>query len=117
MVLKYELLPVPSTQPYILAAASVSLQVDHDPLLVHRSQVGDVHGCYDQLVELLRKVQYKPRHDNLILVGDLVNKGPKSQQASTHSIYSRRVAHTRNHVVAAGQALFWTCPIHLAGTH
>jgi predicted phosphodiesterase len=43
-------------------------------------QVGDIHGCYDALLELLRKVQYQPRHDNLILVGDLVNKGPKSQQ-------------------------------------
>jgi len=39
-----------------------------------------VHGCYDALLELLSKVQYKPRHDNLILVGDLVDKGPKSQQ-------------------------------------
>jgi hypothetical protein len=52
-------------------------------LLLHPLQVGDVHGCYDQLVELLQKVQYKPRHDNLILVGDLVNKGPKSQQVSS----------------------------------
>ena len=41
-----------------------------------------MHGCYDTLVALLQKVEYRPRHDNLILVGDLVNKGPKSQQVS-----------------------------------
>jgi predicted phosphodiesterase len=42
--------------------------------------VGDIHGCYRELMELLQKVGYAPRHDNLILVGDLVNKGPHSQQ-------------------------------------
>jgi Icc-related predicted phosphoesterase len=43
-------------------------------------QVGDVHGCYDALLNLLETVQYTPRVDNLILVGDLVDKGPKSRE-------------------------------------
>jgi hypothetical protein len=42
--------------------------------------VGDVHGCYDELQQLLQQVQLRHGHDNLIFVGDLVNKGPKSQQ-------------------------------------
>lgn len=46
----------------------------------HIPQVGDVHGCYDALLALLHRVKYQPRHDNLLLVGDLVGKGPKSQQ-------------------------------------
>lgn len=53
---------------------------DADLSLLCSWQVGDIHGCYDTLLELLRKLEYRPRHDNLILVGDLVNKGPKSQQ-------------------------------------
>jgi hypothetical protein len=35
---------------------------------------GDVHGCYDELVALLDKVKYDRGTDNLVLVGDLVNK-------------------------------------------
>lgn len=67
-----------------VCCGSTQAPLHSDPCIVFAPlQVGDVHGCYDQLVELLQKVQYKPRHDNLILVGDLVNKGPKSQQVSS----------------------------------
>jgi diadenosine tetraphosphatase ApaH/serine/threonine PP2A family protein phosphatase len=40
--------------------------------------VGDVHGCVDELKELIAKLQINPREDHLIFVGDLVNKGPFS---------------------------------------
>jgi hypothetical protein len=53
-----------------------------------RLQVGDVHGCYDALLDLLEKVQYTPRVDNLILVGDLVDKGPKSQEVGVCTNWS-----------------------------
>lgn len=37
--------------------------------------VGDIHGCYDELVELLRRVS--PRADDAVVsVGDMVTKGP-----------------------------------------
>jgi diadenosine tetraphosphatase ApaH/serine/threonine PP2A family protein phosphatase len=40
--------------------------------------VGDIHGCYEELVELLNKVNYDPLGDRLILVGDVINKGPET---------------------------------------
>jgi predicted MPP superfamily phosphohydrolase len=40
--------------------------------------VGDVHGCFDELCELLDQVKFQQGVDTLILAGDLVNKGPKS---------------------------------------
>jgi bis(5'-nucleosyl)-tetraphosphatase (symmetrical) len=38
--------------------------------------VGDVHGCIDEFNELLKKLQYDPKTDRLILLGDLVDRGP-----------------------------------------
>lgn len=37
--------------------------------------VGDIHGCFDELVELLAKVALRP-DDLLVSVGDLVDRGP-----------------------------------------
>ena len=37
--------------------------------------VGDVHGCLEELDELLRKCEYR-RGDRVVLVGDLVDRGP-----------------------------------------
>lgn len=40
--------------------------------------IGDVHGCLAELENLLKKVDYRPQKDQLIFVGDLINKGPHS---------------------------------------
>eukprot|EP01035_Chromulina_nebulosa_P024497 gene24497-31899_t len=39
--------------------------------------ISDVHGCIDDLCALLRKVNYRPG-DLIVLLGDLVAKGPSS---------------------------------------
>ncbi|WP_301151238.1 symmetrical bis(5'-nucleosyl)-tetraphosphatase [Metapseudomonas otitidis] len=40
--------------------------------------VGDLQGCLDPLKCLLDRVAFDPARDHLWLVGDLVNRGPKS---------------------------------------
>lgn len=40
--------------------------------------IGDVHGCFEELVELLDACDYDVKEDKLIFVGDLINKGPES---------------------------------------
>lgn len=38
--------------------------------------VGDVHGCLDELDELVRQVSYVQGKDELIFLGDLMDRGP-----------------------------------------
>ncbi len=40
--------------------------------------IGDVHGVFNELSELLEIIEYQPLRDHLIFVGDLVAKGPES---------------------------------------
>lgn len=41
--------------------------------------VGDIHGCYDELKELLEKVEVG-ENDRVVAVGDLITKGPKNRE-------------------------------------
>tara|TARA_B100000287_G_scaffold435489_1_gene504060 strand:+ start:6883 stop:7686 length:804 start_codon:yes stop_codon:yes gene_type:complete len=40
--------------------------------------IGDVHGCFQQFTNLLKKINYNKDKDKIILTGDLVNRGPES---------------------------------------
>jgi protein phosphatase len=59
-----------------------NLKREHGPFDI----IGDVHGCFDELVELLGKLGYTeqpggawkhPERRKLVFVGDLVDRGPK----------------------------------------
>lgn len=41
--------------------------------------IGDVHGCYDELMDLLAVAKAKEKDTLKLFVGDLVNKGPRSE--------------------------------------
>ncbi len=58
--------------------------------------VGDVHGCVNELKELIRRVEYHPG-DLLVFLGDLVCKGPHSNAVVTLARELGAVAVRGNH--------------------
>ena len=71
--------------------------------------IGDVQGCYDQLMRLLERAGYDERRDMLWFVGDLVNRGAQSAQTLRFArrLGARQVSVLGNHdltllTVAAG---------------
>lgn len=68
--------------------------------------VGDVHGCLDELQALLARVGYDGAVDQLVLVGDLVNKGPKSPEVVRFVRESGALCVRGNHDDAALSAFY-----------
>lgn len=65
----------------------------HERLLL----IGDVHGMYKELHQLLDKVSYKPNKDKIVFLGDMITKGPDSLKvldfAIEHNAYCVRGNH------------------------
>ncbi|MFC3801438.1 metallophosphoesterase family protein [Cohnella sp. GCM10012308] len=43
--------------------------------------ISDIHGCAEQLKRLLARCGFDPHRDQLVLLGDYVDRGPRSRQA------------------------------------
>lgn len=64
--------------------------------------IGDVHGCADELQALLNACEYNAdAGDQVVLIGDLVNKGPSSAQVVHFAMTNGFHAVLGNHDVKA----------------
>lgn len=48
--------------------------------------VGDIHGCLDKLERLLAKIDPDPMRDQLIFLGDYIDRGPSSYEVVAYLI-------------------------------
>lgn len=58
--------------------------------------IGDIHGCYQEFAELLDRVALG-KDDQLILLGDLVNRGPDSNKVIDLARANRAISLLGNH--------------------
>ena len=58
--------------------------------------IGDIHGCHEEFAELLRRLKLT-RADRLILLGDLINRGPDSRAVIDLARAHRAIALLGNH--------------------
>eukprot|EP01033_Poteriospumella_lacustris_P008777 gene8777-6314_t len=58
--------------------------------------IGDVHGCIEELIDLLRAVELRPG-DAVVFLGDLVTKGPQSERVIRLAMDIGAVAVRGNH--------------------
>lgn len=58
--------------------------------------IGDIHGCYQEFAELLERVALQ-KDDQLILLGDLVNRGPDSNKVIEMAKAYRAISLLGNH--------------------
>lgn len=72
----------PEKSPYGLPLPKVKHQTLTEEQLQGRKLmiIGDIHGCYDELVLLLDKCNGRDPDTLVLCVGDIVNKGPGSLQ-------------------------------------
>jgi hypothetical protein len=62
--------------------------------------IGDIHGCFDELCELLDAIDWSPQSHVLILTGDLIDRGPKIKETlmfamNTPCVYSLMSNHEK----------------------
>lgn len=48
--------------------------------------IGDIHGCYDQLLALLKKLPINFKQDTLVFMGDYIDRGPNSVEVVDYLI-------------------------------
>ncbi|MDQ6680550.1 MAG: symmetrical bis(5'-nucleosyl)-tetraphosphatase [Pseudomonadota bacterium] len=80
--------------------------------------IGDVQGCCDALERLLAAIGYTPSRDHVYVLGDLVNRGPKSMATlrRLRSLGSAATCLLGNHDWHLLAAAYGVRPVHASDT-
>lgn len=70
--------------------------------------IGDIHGCYRELSLLLETINFNPKADKAIFVGDLIGRGPEPSQTLKliMSLHNSAICVLGNHEIKFLSALY-----------
>lgn len=77
-IMVYVFIVLPMYSPPLVELPSLVKYDVWEPQHERLILVGDVHGCFDQLMELLDTVHYDNTTDKVLLLGDFLSRGPDS---------------------------------------
>ena len=63
--------------------------------------ISDVHGYYEELLALLKKIDYKKEEDKIVFIGDMVDRGPEPIKTIS-LIRNLQLAYPKNVFVVKG---------------
>lgn len=80
--------------------------------------IGDVQGCYQQLMNLLEQIHFDEHADTLYFAGDLVNRGPASLQTLRFikNLGDKHVVVLGNHDLSLIARAYGTREVHAGDT-
>lgn len=72
--------------------------------------IGDIQGCYRPFIDLLEKISFNPKTDQLWIAGDVINRGPESLKTLLflNSISDSCIITLGNHDIHALAAYYTT---------
>src|SRR5207237_4336961 len=65
-------LTIVGPQPVFVRVEDISERIGSQRHII----LGDVHGCFEEMLELLEQMHFDPANDVLVSVGDIVDRGP-----------------------------------------
>jgi serine/threonine protein phosphatase 1 len=75
--------------------------------------ISDIHGCYEKWIKLLKKINFNPKEDRLILLGDYLDRGDQSRQVIEETM---RMVHAGEAIALRGnhdqQFIDWITTTH-----
>jgi len=63
--------------------------------------VGDIHGEYEKLVNVLSKSNFDPLHDKIVFLGDYIDRGPESEKV-VKMLYNMKTNFPNNIILIKG---------------
>lgn len=75
--------------------------------------IGDIHGCYDKLRSLMKRLPYDPKRDTLVFLGDYIDRGVRSREVLTYLCDLRR--QVKNLILLMGNHEYLMLEYHRTG--
>ena len=53
--------------------------------------ISDIHGCFDEFMELIKLIQFEPANDTIYILGDAIDRGDKSIECIRYIMQTKHI--------------------------